>query len=83
MEFSTACCALGTTVHSWQFTAQTGMSIGHKSLVFAAKVLALSGLDLICRPGLLEEAGKEWEKRLGGRTYRSPIPEGVNPPIPL
>jgi len=25
------------TGHSWQFAAQLGMSIGHKSLIFAAK----------------------------------------------
>lgn len=72
-EFSTAACVLGTPGHSWQFTAQTGMSIGHRSLVFAAKVMALSALELLGDPGLLRAAREEWEGRMAGRVFRSPL----------
>jgi len=81
MEFSTACCVLGTPGHSWQFTAQTGMSIGHKSLIFASKVIAASALDLMTRPDLLKKARQEWAERLGGRVYKPPIPAGLKPPL--
>ena len=39
-QFTTACNALGTPGHSWQYTAQAGMGIGHAGMIAAAKVLA-------------------------------------------
>lgn len=83
MEFNTACCILGTPGHSWQFTAQAGMSIGHKSLTFASKVLALSVLDLMIKKDILKKARSEWRERLADRVYRSPIPAGMKPPLGL
>jgi aminobenzoyl-glutamate utilization protein B len=80
MEFSTTCCILGTPGHSWQFTAQAGMSIGHKSLIFASKVMAASALDLLTKPEILEKAREEWKTRLAGRVYKSPIPRDLKPP---
>jgi len=81
IEFVTTCCILGTPGHSWQFTAQSGMSIGHKSLVFASKVIAASGLDLLTKPSLLKAVRDEWEERLTGRVYKPPIPADLAPPL--
>jgi len=81
MEFETACAILGTPGHSWQCTAQSGMSIGHKGLMFSSKVLAASGLDLITKPDLLKKVRKEWTERLAGRTYKPPIPPDLKPPL--
>jgi aminobenzoyl-glutamate utilization protein B len=81
MEFGTTCCILGTPGHSWQFTAQSGMSIGHKSLIFASKVIAASGLDLLTKPSLLKAVRDEWEERLAGRVYKPPIPADLAPPL--
>ena len=81
VEFSSVACALATPGHSWQFTAQAGMSIGHKSLLFSSKVLAACALDLVGKPHLLSEVKKEWERRLDGRTYRSPVPADLEPPL--
>lgn len=50
MEFGTAAYVLGIPGHSWQVVACCGMSIGHKSLIFAAKTLAGATLDLITKP---------------------------------
>ena len=80
-EFSTSCCILGTPGHSWQFTAQSGMSIGHKSLIFASKVIASTGLDLITKPNVLKTIKDEWQNRLAGRTYQPPIPADLAPPL--
>lgn len=80
-EFSTTTCILGTPGHSWQFTAQSGMSIGHKSLLFATKVIASTGLDLLTKPKLLQEAKREWRERLAGRRYKPPIPLDLKPPL--
>ena len=81
MEFGTTCCVLGTPGHSWQLTAQSGMSIGHKGLIFASKVIAASGLDLLTKPDLLRAVREEWEERLAGRAYKPPIPADLKPPL--
>jgi aminobenzoyl-glutamate utilization protein B len=81
MEFGTACCMLGTPGHSWQFAAQSGMSIGHKGLMFASKVIAASGLELMTNPKLLSGVREEWGERLAGRSYKPPIPMDLKPPL--
>jgi aminobenzoyl-glutamate utilization protein B len=81
IEFGTVCCMLGTPGHSWQITAQSGMSIGHKGLLFASKIIATSGLDLLTKPDLLKAVRDEWEDRLAGRVYEPPIPADLAPPL--
>jgi len=81
MEFSTTAFVLGTPGHSWQTVACSGMSIGHKSLVFAAKTIAGSAIDLIGKPELIEDAKKEHKDRLKGQTYKSPIPDDLGPAL--
>ena len=81
MEFGTTTYVLGEPGHSWQNVAMSGMSIGHKSLVFASKVIASSAVDLITKPGLLKAAREELDKRLRGRTYKSPVPPEAKPPL--
>jgi aminobenzoyl-glutamate utilization protein B len=81
MEFSTTATVLGTPGHSWHFVATSGMSIGHKSLIFASKVISGSALDLIQKPELLEKAKEELERRLGGRAYKPPVPKNHPPPL--
>ena len=83
MEFGTSCNVLGAPGHDWRFTAVSGMSIGHKSLIFAAKTMAASALDLFTQPEWLEKAKKEHKERLGDRVYTSPIPDDVDPPLEI
>jgi aminobenzoyl-glutamate utilization protein B len=58
-------------------------SIGHKSLIYAAKVMAASALDLMMKPELLERAWEEQRRRLKGKEYRSPIPAEAKPPLDM
>ncbi len=81
IEFNTTCCMLGTPGHSWQFTAQNGMSIGHKGLIFSTKIHAAAGLELLTKPELLQKVKDEWVERLDGRVYKSPIPKDLKPPL--
>ncbi|KYH41565.1 MAG: amidohydrolase, partial [Candidatus Bathyarchaeota archaeon B63] len=67
VEFSTAAWVLGTPAHSWQATAQSGVGLGHRSLIFAAKVMAATAIDLMMSRDLLREAKEEHRRRLGGR----------------
>ncbi|MFQ6125170.1 MAG: amidohydrolase [Candidatus Heimdallarchaeota archaeon] len=81
MEFNTVTGILGTPGHSWQFVAQCGMSIGHKSLLFATKTLAASIIDLFTQPEILTQVHEEFAERTKGIEYRSPIPSDLKPPL--
>ena len=81
MEFSTATYSLGTPGHSWQNVVYSGMSIGHKSLLFASKVITTTAIDFLTDPELLKAAWEELDRRKAGRTYKSPIPEDLDPPL--
>jgi aminobenzoyl-glutamate utilization protein B len=81
MEFSTTAFVLGAPGHSWQHVACSGTSIGHKSLLFAAKVIAGSALDLITKQEMLKRAQDEFKDRMKGRKYKCPIPDELQPPL--
>jgi len=83
MEFGTTTFVLGAPGHSWQAVACSGTSIGHKSLIFAAKTMAGSALDLLTKPELLKKAKEEHEEKMKGRVYRCPIPDDINPPLEM
>lgn len=63
--FSTATWVPGTPSHSWQAVAASGMSIGHKGMMLAAKVIALSGDELFRDPSLIRSARAEFVKNRG------------------
>lgn len=80
-QILTACMALGTPGHSWQIVAQGKMGIGHKGMLYAAKVMALAAADFMLNPGLVRQAQDEFKKRRATSDYTSPIPDGLKPPI--
>ena len=55
----------GTPSHSWQAVAASGMSIGAKGGVVAAKALALTAADLFRSPDVLAAAKAELLRRRG------------------
>jgi aminobenzoyl-glutamate utilization protein B len=79
--FSTATFVPGSPAHSWQSTASAGSSIGRKGMVVAAKVLALSAMDLLTDPKRIEDARKSFEARKGSSTYASRLPADQKPPL--
>ncbi len=81
VEFCTAAGVLGTPGHSWQDVAQSGVGLGHKSLIFAAKVMAATAIDLLTNEDALDKARKEHRHRIGNRQYRSPILPDHKPPL--
>ncbi len=83
-QFSTACCVLGTPGHSWATTACSGMSIGHKGMLFAAKILGITGYRFLTDSKLRDEAHSEWKLQLKGKEYESLIPSDIEkPPLPF
>lgn len=78
-QIRTACHALGTPGHSWQYTAQAGMSIGHKGMLAAAKVLAEAAFELMTNPSRLEAAKDEFRRATANNPYYSAIPKDHKP----
>ncbi len=81
-QIGTACMVIGTPGHSWQETTQSAMSVGHKGMIYAAKVLALATLDFMEKPELIEEAKKELGTRLNAKHYSCPILSEIKPNVP-
>ncbi|MFN4260709.1 MAG: amidohydrolase [Gemmataceae bacterium] len=77
---STACFAAGSPGHSWQNVAAIGSPIGHKGMMTAAKVLALSTVDLLQDEQLIAEAKADFNERMKGRKYTTKIPQGQKAP---
>jgi aminobenzoyl-glutamate utilization protein B len=71
---STACFAAGSPGHSWQNVAAIGSPIGHKGMMVAAKVLALSAVDFLQDPQVLQEAKADFRERMKDRKYTTKIP---------
>ena len=63
--FTTATWVPGTSAHSWQAVAAGGMSIGHKGMHLATKLLAQTAVDLIQSPSLITAATEELERSQG------------------
>ncbi len=82
ISFNTTTEALGTPGHSSAKNEQVGMSIGWKGAIFATKVLACSGLDLLTDEGKLAAIQKEFKERMEGVDYHPVIPADLWPPIP-
>lgn len=70
-----------TAWHGWSVVACGGMSIGHKGMLFAAKSLAMTMVDLFESEQLRKDVRAEFEQRRGGHVHKPYIPEGP-PPIP-
>lgn len=77
---STACFAAGSPGHSWQNVAAIGSPIGHKGMLVAAKVLALSAVDLLQQPQALKEAKMDFQERLKDRKYTTKVPKDQKAP---
>ncbi len=67
--------------HAWPTVACSGMSIGHKGLVYAAKVLAATMVDLYEDAKTVQAIQAEFKEKTKGIVYKPFIPDGP-PPLP-
>jgi len=81
LHLSVTTAAAGAPWHAWPVVATGGMSIGHKGMIYAAKVLAATMVDLFADPAKLAEVRREFEEKTHGVEYVSYIPDGP-PPVP-
>jgi aminobenzoyl-glutamate utilization protein B len=56
------------------------MSIGHKGMLHAAKIMALTALELYSDPEHLVKIHQEFEAQTGGKPYVCPLHPEVKPP---
>ena len=62
--------------HSWAVVACTGMSIGHKGMIYAAKALSMTMADLYKNPKLLTAVKEDYRKNKKPEKYRPRILPG-------
>ncbi|MBQ3062745.1 MAG: amidohydrolase [Clostridia bacterium] len=79
-QVMTATSSIATPGHSWQLTACAGHSIGHKGMIYGAKVMAAAAMKFYEDKALVEAAKAEFNESMNGKTYNCPIPKEV--PIP-
>jgi aminobenzoyl-glutamate utilization protein B len=83
MGIGMATMPLDISLHTWPVTACGGMSIGLKGTLAAAKVLALTALDVLTDAELRAAARADFDKRTQGLTYTSPLPDEQKHPLEL
>ncbi|MBQ3478073.1 MAG: amidohydrolase [Clostridia bacterium] len=71
----------GTAIHSWQMVSVGKSPMAQKGMLYAAKVMAGSAIDAFEDPAIIQRAKAELDRRKGGRSFVSPIPEGINPRV--
>jgi aminobenzoyl-glutamate utilization protein B len=74
--------AAGIPWHSWATTASHGREGSIAGASVAAKVMALTGIDLLTDPALLQESKDFFLEQTGGEPYISPVPVDQKPPLP-
>jgi aminobenzoyl-glutamate utilization protein B len=70
-------------MHTWPATACHGTSIGVKGAIYAARVLAATGLDILTDVELRKAARADFEQRISGKPYVSPLPPELKHPVGL
>jgi len=65
--------------HAWPVVATGGMSIGHKGMIYAAKALAATMVDLYENPEQRAAITREFEEQTQGFKFKFYIPEGPPP----
>ncbi len=59
-------------LHHWGTTAISGHAAGLAGPLMASEALALTTVELLADPTLVEEAGRELVRRVGGRPLSPP-----------
>jgi len=81
LHVSVTTAAEGAPWHAWPVVACGGMSIGHKGMMQAAKVLAATMIDLFEDAKTREAIQAEFKEKTKGQIYKAYIPDGP-PPVP-
>jgi aminobenzoyl-glutamate utilization protein B len=61
----------GTPAHSWQAIASGGTEIGTKGMLVASKTMAMTAIDLMSNPTLIQKANEEFKASIGDYKYKA------------
>lgn len=75
-QLNVAAYTFGAPGHSWQIAACTGMSIGEKGMLVAAKTLAATAVELFESPALVDRARADFRVIRDPLKFTTLIPEG-------
>ena len=70
----------GVPWHSWSVVASSGMSIGHKGMLHAAKALGMTMVDIFKDSRLRDDIKREFDERIGEYEY-DPFLDPGPPPL--
>lgn len=76
IRMSATVASKGGPWHSWAVVACTGMSIGHKGMVYASKALGMTMVDLFMDPKLIDQVKKDFKENRTNPAYDPRIPVG-------
>ena len=76
----TTCWPTNVSAHTWGVVATGRTGIGHKGMMYAAKVMAQSAVELFKDPARLKQVRAEFEAEIAKRPYVSPLPDDCMPP---
>ena len=76
IRMSATVASKGGPWHSWAVVACTGMSIGHKGMVYASKALGMTMVDLFMDPKLIDQVKKDFKENRTNPAYDPRIPTG-------
>lgn len=76
----TTCYTKAAPGHSWQITACSGMSIGEKGMLTAARALAYSAVELFTHPEWIQKANADFQKKKTAGNWNSLIPPAQKAP---
>ena len=82
-QLTAATHTFGAPGHSWQIVACTGMSIGEKGMLVAARALAASAVDLYQSAALREKARADFTQVRDPLKFVTLIPEGQKTPTTI
>jgi aminobenzoyl-glutamate utilization protein B len=75
----TTCMPTGVAGHDWGIVASSGMSIGHKGMQHAAKIMALAAMECYSNPEHIRRTREEFDKATKDNQQYL-IPETIQPP---
>lgn len=78
-QIGTATWVAGTAPHTWQAVASGKTEFAHRSMLYAAQVMASTAIDLYSAPDQLKAAREELDRYLNGTPYHSPMPDDIHP----
>jgi len=69
--------------HHWSSAIAMATPIAHKGATAGAKAMAMTALDVLLRPELLESARAYFAEQTKETQWKPLIPEGTQPPVEL